>query len=487
MVFDAEGAEVSRCQLEHSQVLPRPGWVEHDPREIWDRSCEVIATAMARAGIGPSDLAAIGIANQRETTLVWDRRNGRPLANGVVWQDTRTAHLVAELERDGTGAVVRQRTGLTPATYFSGPKLAWLLEHVDGLRAAAERGHALFGTVDSWLVWNLTGGLHVTDVTNASRTMLMDLGTLDWDPELLERLRIPRAMLPEVRPCTDPSGGATSLVDGPFGGRVRIAATLGDQQAAMVGQVRFEPGEAKCTYGTGSFVLLNTGAEMVRSSHGLLTTVCYQFAGQAPRFALEGSVAVGGAAVQWLRDQLGIISDAAESETLAAGVPGSEGLYFVPAFSGLFAPYWRPDARGVVVGMCRYHTAAHLARAALEAIAYQTRDVVDTMAAESGAAIDELRVDGGVTANELCMQLQADVLGVPVVRPVVTETTALGAAYAAGLATGFFSGTEALRAHWRQGRRWEPGWDEARRSAGYAGWQKAVGRTLDWVDPDHFS
>jgi glycerol kinase len=487
IVFDHAGAEVARHQIEHGQILPRPGWVEHDPVEIWERSCAVITTAMARAGIGAADLAAVGIANQRETTVVWDRRSGRPLCNAIVWQDTRTGPLVAELERDGTGAVVRERTGLTPATYFSGPKLSWILEHVDGVRTAGERGNALFGTVDSWLRWNFSGGLHATDVTNASRTMLMDLETLDWDEDLLGRLGIPRAMLPEIRPSTDADGRVTSVAGGPFGGVVRLAATLGDQQAAMVGQVRFEPGEVKCTYGTGSFVLMNTGTEVVRSSHGLLTTVCYQFGGEAPCYALEGSVAVSGAAVQWLRDQLGIVRSAAESETLAASVPDSEGLYFVPAFSGLFSPYWRPDARGVIVGMCRSHTAAHLARAALEAIAYQTRDVVDAMAGESGTSMNELRVDGGVTANDLCMQLQADVLGVPVVRPIVTETTALGAAYAAGLAVGFFAGTGALRDHWREDRRWAPEWDGARRSAGYVGWKKAIARALNWAEPGQLS
>jgi glycerol kinase len=478
IVFNHDGDEVARHQLEHAQVMPQPGWVEHDPVEIWERACSVIGTAMARADIVASDLVAVGIANQRETTVVWDRRSGRPLYNAIVWQDTRTAPLVAQLGQHDID-LVRQRTGLTPSTYFSGPKLSWILDHVEGVRAAAERGDALFGTIDSWLLWNLTDGLHATDVTNASRTMLMDLEALDWDDELLELFRIPRAMLPEVRPCTG-APVATSAAGGPFGGPVRVAAVLGDQQAAMVGQARFEPGEAKCTYGTGNFLLMNTGTQRVRSEHGLLTTVCYQFEGQAARFALEGAVAVTGAAVQWLRDQLGVVSSAAESEALAREVEDSEGLYFVPAFSGLFAPYWRADARGVIVGLCRSHTAAHLARATLEAIAYQTRDVIDVMADDSGRPIDELRVDGGVTANHLCMQLQADVLGVPVLRPVVTETTALGAAYAAGLAVGFFGGTDELRSNWREGRRWAPEWSRERRSAGCAGWKKAVERTLGW-------
>jgi glycerol kinase len=483
IVFDRRGQVVAWHQLEHEQIMPRPGWVEHNPVEIWDNTCVAIGTAMARAGISAADLAAVGIANQRETTLVWDRRSGHPLYNAIVWQDTRTASLVAELEAGEGGDLVRQRTGLIPATYFSGLKLAWILEHVDGVRAAAERGDALFGTIDSWLLWKLAGGAHATDVTNASRTMLMDLKTLSWDGELVEHFGVPAAMLPRVGPCTDSSGSWTTLADGPFGGRVLLAAMLGDQQAAMLGQVRLEPGGTKCTYGTGNFVLMNTGAEIVRSSHGLLTTVCYQFDAQPPCFALEGSVAVTGSAVQWLRDQLGVISSAADSEALAGDVPSSEGLYFVPAFSGLFAPYWRPDARGAIVGMCRSHGAAHLARATLEAVAYQTRDVVDVMAAEGGRAIDELRVDGGMTANDLCMQIQSDVLGVPVVRPAVTETTALGAAYAAGLAVGFFSGPDELRSHWREDRRWSPGWSQARRSAGYAGWKKAVERTLDWAGP----
>jgi glycerol kinase len=482
MVFDRGGAVVARHQLEHTQVLPRPGWVEHNPVEIWERTAAVIQTALNEAGLRAADLAAIGITNQRETTVVWHRRTGRPYGNAIVWQDTRTDTLAAALERDGYGELVRRKAGLPPATYFSGGKLRWLLDNVAGLRADAERGDALFGTVDTWLLWNLTGGAaHVTDVTNASRTMLMDLTTLDWDDELLDLFTVPRAMLPRIVPSSSATAyGVTSLL-GPFGGEVVIGGVLGDQQAATVGQACFAPGEAKNTYGTGNFLLLNTGTSVVRSNAGLLTTVCYQFGSSPAVYALEGSIAVTGAAVQWLRDQLGIISGAADSEMLARSVGDTEGVYFVPAFSGLFAPYWRSDARGAIVGLSRYHTSAHIARATLEAICYQTRDVVEAMTLDSGVALDVLKVDGGVTANELCMQLQADICGVPVVRPVVAETTALGAAYAAGLATGLWRDTGELRANWHESRRWEPGWTAERRSAGYAGWRKAVDRTLNWV------
>jgi glycerol kinase len=461
--------------------MAHAGWVEHDPMEIWEHTGTVIATAMDRFGTKAPDLAAVGITNQRETTVVWDRRSGLPLYNAIVWQDTRTAPAVPELSCSRAGELIRERTGLVPATYFSGLKLAWILDNVDGVRQAAERGDALFGTVDSWLVWKLTGGLHVTDVTNASRTMLMDLKSLSWDQEILEQLRIPPAMLPTIRPSTDTSGALATEPKGPLGGPVPIAAVLGDQQAAMVGQVRFEPGESKCTYGTGNFVLMNTGTKILRSLDGLLSTVCYQFDGEQPRYALEGSVAVSGAAVQWLRDQLKIVQNAAESELLARTVSSTEGLYFVPAFSGLFAPYWRPDARGVIVGLSRSHTSAHLARAALEAIAYQTRDVIEAMSKDGRSPVTELRADGGVTANELCMQIQADILGVPVVRPVVLETTALGAAYAAGLAVGLFSSLLELRDRWRQGKRWYPQWDETQRATRYAEWKKAIERTLGWV------
>jgi glycerol kinase len=485
MVFDHDGREVARHQLEHEQVLPKAGWVEHDPLEIWDRTQTVIGTALTRAGIAGSDLAAIGVTNQRETAVVWDRHTGRPLHNAIVWQDTRTAAIAKALDADGRGDVIRETAGLPPATYFSAGKVQWMLENVDGLREAAERGDALFGTPDTWVVWNLTGGpdggVHVTDVTNASRTMLMDLTTLDWDDELLGFFGIPRAMLPTIRPSSHPEAyGATSGERRTA--KVPIAGVLGDQQAATVGQVCFEPGEAKNTYGTGNFLLLNTGEELVRSRNGLLTTVAYQLGDARPVYALEGSIAVTGSAVQWLRDQLGIISGAAEVERLAGQVEDTGGIYFVPAFSGLFAPYWRSDARGAIVGLSRFNTNAHLARATLEAICYQSRDVADAMVADSGVELTTLKVDGGVTANELCMQLQADILGVPVSRPVVAETTALGAAYAAGLATGFWANTDELRANWAEDRRWEPAWSEEQRAEGYRGWRKAVERTLDWVE-----
>ncbi|MBF6210227.1 glycerol kinase GlpK [Nocardia puris] len=487
LVFDRAGAVVAGHQLEHEQILPRPGWVEHNPVEIWERTSAVIQTALNAHGLRAGDLAALGVTNQRETTVVWDRRTGRPYHNAIVWQDTRTDRIAADLE-DRAGALIRHRTGLPPAPYFSGGKLRWLLDTVEGLRAAADRGDALFGTIDSWLLWNLTGGprggVHVTDVTNASRTMLMDLETLDWDDELLALFGIPRAMLPSIRPSSDPDLYGHTAAHGPLGGEVALAAAVGDQQAAMIGQVCFAPGEAKNTYGTGNFLLLNTGTTPMRSSNGLLTTVCYQLGSAAPVYALEGSIAVTGSAVQWLRDQLGIIQGASQSETLAGEVADNGGVYFVPAFSGLYAPHWRSDARGAIVGLTRYATNAHIARATLEAICYQTRDVADAMVKDSGVALEVLKVDGGVTANNLCMRIQADVLGVPVSRPVVAETTALGAAYAAGLAVGFWGGTDELRRNWRESARWQPEWTPAQRAAGYEGWRKAVDRTLDWV-PTH--
>jgi glycerol kinase len=500
MIFDHEGRERGRRQLEHRQILPKPGWVEHDPVEIWQRTGAAIEGALQATGISPTDLAACGVANQRETTVVWNRRTGHPYYNAIVWQDTRSDHLVARLERDGRGEVVRAKAGLPPAPYFSAGKVQWILENIPGVRADAERGDALFGTIDSWLVWNLTGGTdggsHVTDVTNASRTMLMSLDTLDWDPELLSFFDIPAAMLPRICSSSEPTGYGQVNPGGPLGGKAEAGGTgpgragagvpltgiLGDQQAATVGQVCFRVGEAKNTYGTGNFLLLNTGESPVRSSQGLLTTVAYRFDGDPAVYALEGSIAVTGSAVQWLRDQLGVLRTAEESETLAAQVPDNGGVYFVPAFSGLFAPYWRSDARGVIVGLSRFNTRAHLARAALEAICYQSRDVVEAMEADSGVHLELLRVDGGVTANDLCMQIQSDVLGVPVSKPVVAETTALGAAYAAGLGVGFWRSTEELRANWHEARRWQPSGDEARRRAGYAGWKKAVERSLAWVE-----
>ena len=486
MVFDHGGNEVVRHQLEHEQILPQAGWVEHNPTEIWERTRAVVETALSKKNLAASDLAAVGITNQRETAVVWDRKTGRPYYNAIVWQDTRTDRIASALERDGRGEVIRRKAGLPPATYFSGGKIQWILENVDGVRAAAERGDAIFGNTDSWLLWHLTGGrdggVHVTDPTNASRTMLMDLETLDWDDELLGFFDIPRSMLPEIKPSSHPGLYGKTRADGPFAGEVALSGDLGDQQAATVGQVCFAPGEAKNTYGTGNFLLLNTGTELVRSKQGLLTTVCYQFGEEAPVYALEGSIAVTGSAVQWLRDQLGIISGASESESLARQVKDNGGVYFVPAFSGLFAPYWRSDARGVIVGLSRFNTNAHLARATLEAICYQSRDVVEAMSADSGVNLDVLRVDGGVTANELCMQMQADILGVPVSKPVVAETTALGAAYAAGLATGFWANTDELARNWNEDKRWEPTWTDEQRADGYAMWKKAVTRTYDWVD-----
>ncbi|MEV7395928.1 glycerol kinase GlpK [Aeromicrobium sp. NPDC092404] len=488
MIFDHSGSEVARHQLEHEQIMPQAGWVEHNPAEIWERTSAVIQTALTKAGLGSEDLAALGITNQRETTVVWNKNTGRPYYNAIVWQDTRTDRIASALDRDERGDIIRRKAGLPPATYFSGGKIQWILENVDGVREAAEKGEALFGNTDSWVIWNLTGGrnggVHVTDPTNASRTMLMDLETLEWDDELLGFFDIPRAMLPEIKPSSTKEPYGLTLENGPFGGEVPITGILGDQQAATVGQVCFAPGEAKNTYGTGNFMLLNTGTELVRSNAGLLSTVCYQFGDDEPVYALEGSIAVTGSAVQWLRDQLGIISGAAQSEALAGQVEDNGGVYFVPAFSGLFAPYWRSDARGAIVGLSRFNTNAHLARATLEAICYQSRDVAEAMAKDSGVVLEVLKVDGGVTANELCMQIQSDVLGVAVSRPVVAETTALGAAYAAGLAVGFWRSTDELRENWDESKRWEPQWDDEQREAGYGQWKKAVARTLDWVDVD---
>ena len=488
MIFDHGGNEVARHQLEHEQILPRAGWVEHNPVEIWERSSAVIQTALGKAGLQASDLAAFGITNQRETTVIWDRHTGRPYHNAIVWQDTRTDKIAAALEREGKGDVIRQKAGLPPAPYFSGGKIQWIFENVDGVREAAERGDALFGNTDAWLLWHLTGGLdggvHVTDVTNASRTMLMNLETLDWDDELLGFFGIPRQMLPTIKPSSSPEPYGVTRSTGPLAGEVPLTGDLGDQQAATVGQVCFSPGEAKNTYGTGNFMLMNTGTEIVRSSNGLLTTPAYKFGDEPAVFALEGSIAVTGSAVQWLRDQLGIISGAAQSEALARQVDDNGGVYFVPAFSGLFAPYWRSDARGAIVGLSRFNTNAHLARATLESICYQSRDVAEAMTADSGVELETLKVDGGVTANELCMQIQADILGVPVSRPVVAETTALGAAYAAGLAVGFWQNTDELRDNWNESQRWQPDWSDEQRSGGYEQWKKAITRTLDWVDVD---
>ncbi|BEP15062.1 glycerol kinase GlpK [Acidothermaceae bacterium B102] len=488
LVFDHDATVVASHQLEHEQLLPRAGWVEHNPLEIWERTSTVLQVTLHEAGLQASDLAAIGITNQRETTFVWNRTTGRPYGNAIVWQDTRNAAQARQLDGGLAGKLVRDRTGLRPATYFSGGKLQWLLQHDVQLRADAAAGEALFGTADTWLMWNLTGGtrggVHVTDVTNASRTMLMDLDTLDWDDELLDGFGVPRAMLPAIGSSAVPESYGLTSASGPLGGEVPIMAALGDQQAAMVGQLCFSVGDAKCTYGTGNFLLVNTGRRRVTSEHGLLTTVCYKFGDEPAAYALEGSVAVTGSAIQWLRDQLGILSGAAQSEALAAQVDDTGGVYFVPAFSGLFAPYWRSDARGAIVGLSRFTTNAHLARAALEAICYQTLDVAEAIESDVDRTLSMLRVDGGVTANELCMQLQADILGIPVSRSPVPETTALGAAYAAGLAKGFWADVDELKEHRRDGRRWEPTWDDARRTQGHRQWRKAVSRTLDWVEDD---
>jgi glycerol kinase len=483
MIFDRGGNEIARHQLEHEQILPQPGWVEHDPLEIAARSDETIARAMRNAKITAGDLAAIGVTNQRETTIVWNPKTGRPWYNAIVWQDTRTDRIINALG-DEQARLIRARTGLPPATYFSGAKIQWILDNVPGVRAAAERGEAIFGNPDTWAIWHLTGGrdggVHATDVTNASRTMLMDLQTLAWDEELLRIFTIPRAMLPVIQSSSDRAAFGVTRRDGAAGGEIAIAGDLGDLQAARVGEVCIKPGEAKNTYGTGNFMLLNTGTQIVPSKAGLLTTVCYRMGGDAV-YALEGSIAVTGSAVQWLRDQLGIIASASEIETLATSVPDNGGVYFVPAFSGLFAPYWRSDARGAIVGLSRFNTKAHLARATLEAICFQTRAVLDAMVQDSGVHLDILKVDGGATVNNTLMQLQADILGVPVVRPVVAETTALGAAYAAGLAVGFWKDLADLRENWRMDRQWEPRWSADQRDAAYAGWQKAVERTLNWV------
>ncbi len=486
MVFDHEGNTVARHQLEHRQILPRPGWVEHDPLEILERAGTTMHAALSEAGLGPADLAAIGLTNQRETTVVWDRHTGLPYMNAIVWQDTRTDRIAADLDRTAGGQLVRERTGLRPATYFSAGKIRVGPGELGYAPAGGAGRGRLFGTIDSWLLWNFTGGAnggkHVTDVTNASRTMLMDLRTLSWDDELLALFGVPREMLPEIWPSSAYFGEVA--VEGRGQGRVPLSADLGDQHAAMIGQVCLRPGEAKNTYGTGNFLLLNTGSEIKRSTSGLLSTVCYQMEGVAPVYALEGPIAVTGAAIQWLRDQLGIIVAADEVETLASTVADAGGVYFIPAFSGLFAPYWRSDARGTIVGLSRASTKGHLARATLEAICYQTKDVLLAMEQDVGLQLEELKVDGGITANRLCMQLQADILGLPVSKPAVPETTALGAAYAAGCAVGYWSGEDDLRRNWREAERWEPHWSDDRRQAGYASWKKAVGRALDWAQPE---
>ena len=483
ILFDRDARIVAVAQREHAQITPRPGWVEHDPLEIWARTEEVIEAALAAASASASDVRAVGITNQRESTLLWERASGAPLHNVLVWQDTRTKALVRELAREGGVDCLRERVGLPLSSYFSGPKLAWLLEHVPRLRERAQAGELAFGTIDSWLLWKLGGGaeaaLHATDVTNASRTMLMDLETLRWHEPSLELMGIPRQLLPEIRPSSGLFGEvrASALAGAPLSG------VLGDQQAALFGQTCFQRGQAKNTYGTGCFLLLNTGDEPVRSAR-LLSTVAYQRAGEAPRYALEGSIAVTGALVQWLRDQLGLIDSAARVEELARSVDDNGGVYIVPAFSGLFAPHWREDARGVIVGLTAYANRGHLARAALEATAWQTREVLDECRTVAPAPLRELRVDGGMTGNELLMQLQADVLDLDVVRPAVSETTALGAAFAAGLAVGFWSDQQELCERWREDRRWRPAMDPGLREREYARWRRAVTRSFDWIDPE---
>jgi len=478
LVFDRSGRIVGVAQKEHRHIFPRPGWVEHDPDEIWRNVEVVVSRSLAEAGLEPSDLVAVGIANQRETTIVWDRHTGRPVHHAINWQDTRTDHMVSALA-DGFGHDrFREQTGLPLTTYFSGPKLRWLLDNLDGLQARADAGELLFGTMDTWLIWRLTGQ-HLTDVTNASRTLLMNLRTLDWDDELLAAFGVPRHMLPEIRPSAEVYGEASGLLAG-----VPVAAALGDQQAALFGQACFSPGEAKCTYGTGSFLLLNTGERPVSSTQGLLTTVCCRVEDEPPTYALEGSIAVTGALVQWFRDNLTLIASAPEIETLARTVEDNGGCYFVSAFSGLFAPYWRSDARGVIAGLTSYITKGHLARAVLEATAWQTREVLEAMIGDAGGSLSALRVDGGMTANNLLMQFLADVLDVSVVRPIVAETVSLGAAYAAGLAVGFWPDREALRANWHIAAQWRPNMDAGARERGYRKWRKAVTRAMDWLDED---
>ena len=480
MIFDRRGRVVASAQREFRQILPRPGWVEHDPIEIRETVEAVVAEALSEAGLTPADLVAVGITNQRETTVVWDRLTGLPLENAIVWQDTRTDSLCSALAEGYGIDRFRDRTGLPLATYFSGPKTAWLLSNVEGVAGAAEAGTAVMGTIDSWVVWNLTGGPqgghHVTDVTNASRTLLMDLDTLGWSDELLEAIGIPRAMMAGIVPSVGRIAMGRGVLEG-----VPISAILGDQHAALFGQACYEPGEAKNTYGTGCFMLMNTGSRKVPSTSGLLTTVGYQISGSDPVYAIEGSVAVTGALVQWLRDNLGLISASDEVEALAASVEDNGDVYFVPAFSGLFAPHWRSDARGVIAGLTRFARKGHIARAVLEATAYQTREVLEAMRADSGVAVGELKVDGGMVVNELLMQFQADVLDVPVVRPRVNETTALGAAYAAGLAEGFWDGLGSLRENWQEARRWTPSMPAHTREAYYTKWKMAVERSLGWV------
>jgi glycerol kinase len=485
MVFDHSGKVVSVAQKEHEQIFPQAGWVEHDPKEIWARSQEVLDEALSAASASADDIAALGITNQRETTVVWDKNTGEPVMNAIVWQDTRTDKIVDELSKDGGQDRFREQVGLPLATYFSGPKVRWILENVDGAREKAEAGDLLFGNMDTWCIWNLTGGtnggIHMTDVSNASRTMLMDLKTLQWDESIASTIGVPMSMLPEIRASSAVYGEVKS--GGGFQG-VKIAGDLGDQQAATFGQTCFSVGEAKNTYGTGNFLLLNTGTEAVQSKAGLITTVGYKIGDEDAVYCLEGSIAVTGSLIQWLRDNLKMINAAPEVEELAQTVEDNGGCYIVPAFSGLFAPYWKSNARGVIAGLTRFVNHGHIARAALEATAYQSREVVEAMNADSGVDLESLKVDGGMVANDLLMQFQADLLGVPVIRPQVAETTALGAAYAAGLATGFWDSQESLRENWQEDKRWEPQMDPAKRDEYYKYWKRAVTRTFDWFDAE---
>jgi glycerol kinase len=484
IIFDHSGSIVSSGQLEHEQIFPRAGWVEHNPKEIWDNTREVIGQALSKANITRHNITAVGITNQRETAVVWDKNTGEPVYNAIVWQDTRTQPIVDRLA-NGDVERYKQRVGLPLATYFSGTKIVWILENVEGARAKADAGDLLFGTTDSWVLWNLTGGVdggvHATDVTNASRTLFMDLETLQWDDEILKDFGVPKSMLPEIRSSSEVYGmiSESSLLR-----EVPVAGILGDQQAATFGQAAFDAGESKNTYGTGNFLIFNTGEEIVHSKNGLLTTLGYKLGDAKPHYALEGSIAVTGSLVQWLRDNIGLISSSDEIEVLAKTVEDNGGVYFVPAFSGLFAPYWRSDARGAIVGLTRFVNKGHIARAALEATAFQTREVLDAVNADSGVDLTELKVDGGMIANNTLMQFQADILGVPVVRPVVAETTALGAAYAAGLATGFWSDLGELRANWQEDSRWTPNMDSDERDRQIRLWKKAVTRTFDWIDED---
>jgi glycerol kinase len=476
ILFDHKGKSASVEQKEHQQIYPQPGWVEHNAVEIWENVRQVLQEAVEQCGAKVQDIAAIGITNQRETTLVWERATGRPVYDAIVWQDTRTDVLCNELAREGGQDRLREKTGLPLATYFSGPKIQWILDNVPGARTSAEAGELLFGNIDTWLIWNMTGE-HVTDVTNASRTLLMNLTTLDWDEQILHLLGIPRSMLPRICSSSEIYGYAREILPG-----IPVAGDLGDQQAALFGQACYTAGEAKNTYGTGCFMLLNTGEKPILSKNGLLTTLGYKIGGQPAIYALEGSIAIAGALVQWLRDNLGLIEKSAEVETLARTVEDSGGIYFVPAFSGLFAPYWKSDARGAIVGMTRYINKGHLARAALEATAFQTREVLEAMEKDSGVRLTALKVDGGMVYNELLMQFQADLLDVPVIRPKVAETTALGAVYAAGLAVGFWKDFSELKANWGQDKKWKPSMPEEQRSRLYAGWKKAVTRTFDWIE-----